>query len=129
MWRLFIQIISGIFGFLMASKIVHGVAFTGTIFFIPNSETDVDNIFKTLVFIGFFWGILNFFVKPILKLITLPLRIITLNLFSLVIAMGLVWVTDIVSPELTIIGIIPLFLTTLILWGVSTFLSRWLPSK
>jgi len=40
-----------------------------------------------------------------------------------------VWVTDIVSPELTIIGIIPLFLTTLILWGVSTFLSRWLPSK
>ena len=113
----------------MASKIVHGVAFTGTIFFIPNSETDVDNIFKTLVFIGFFWGILNFFVKPILKLITLPLRIITLNLFSLVIAMGLVWVTDIVSPELTIIGIIPLFLTTLILWGVSTFLSRWLPSK
>ncbi|MFH0792025.1 MAG: phage holin family protein [bacterium] len=129
MWRLFIQIISGIFGFLVASKIVHNVAFTGTIFFIPSSEADVDNIFRTLIFIGFFWGILNFFVKPVLKLITLPLRILTLNLFSLVIAMGLVWATDIISPELTIIGIIPLFLTTLILWGISTLLGWWLPQK
>ena len=129
MWRLLVQVISGTFGFFVASKIVHGVAFTGTIFFIPSSEADFDNIFKTLIFIGFFWGILNFFVKPVLNLVTLPLRIITLNLFGLIIAMGLVWVTDIISPELTIIGVIPLFFTTLILWGVSTLLNWWLPQK
>jgi len=129
MWRLCLQAVSGILGFWLADKYVKGVDFAGPLIIIPKSETEIGQLFGTLVFIGTLWGLLNFFVKPILKAITLPLRIITLNLFSLVIAMGLVWVIDILSRELTINGIIPLFWTTLILWGISAFLTTWLPDK
>ena len=129
MWRLLIQAVSGISGLWLADRFVKGVDFTGPLFIIPKSEAEIGQIFGTLVFVGAFWGLLNFFVKPLLKIITFPLRLITLNLFSLVIAMGLVWAVDIVFPELIIQGIIPLFWTTLILWVLSTFLTAWLPNK
>jgi len=117
-YRLVIQIIIGVLGLWLAVEFVPGVNFSGPFFFIPEVWTD---ILKTLVFVGALLGFLNFFVKPILNIIALPLRIITLNLFSLVIAMVLVWLVDLSSEELIIKGILPLFWTTLILWGLSLF--------
>lgn len=114
--RLIIQIIIGILGLWLAVKFVPGVNFTGPFFLIPAVWKD---ILKTLVFVGALLGFLNFFVKPILNTIAFPLRIITLNLFSLVIAMVLVWLVDVFSPELIIKGIKPLFWVTLILWGLN----------
>ncbi len=84
--------------------------------------------FKYLIMAGALLGLLNFFVKPILKLITLPLRILTLGLFSLIINMLLVMAVDILFVELTIQGIVPLFETTAILWLVSYFLGFY-PNK
>jgi uncharacterized membrane protein YvlD (DUF360 family) len=43
------------------------------------------------------------------------LRILTFNLFSLVIDMSMVWLADVLIPELNISGIYPLFATTLII--------------
>jgi len=129
LWRILLQAVSGVAGFWLADKFVTGVDFSGPLFIIPKSPGDAGQLIGTLVFVGAFWGLLNCFVKPILKAVTFPLRIITLNLFSLVIAMGLAWFTDIISLELVISGLIPLFWTTLILWGISTFLSHWLPDK
>lgn len=120
-YKLIIQIIIGILGLWLAVTYVSGVYFAGPIF--PKLELDFSYIFSTLVFVGALLGFLNFFVKPILNTITLPLRIITLNLFSLIIAMALVWLVDIFSLELTIKGIAPLFWTTLIIWGLSLILS------
>ncbi len=119
LYRLVTQIIVGILGLWLAVRYVPGVYFTGPIF--PKIGLGWDYFFKTLVFAGGLLGFLNFFVKPILDAITLPLRIITLNLFSLVIAMALIWLIDVFSPELVIKGIVPLFWTTLIIWGLSLF--------
>lgn len=116
--KLIIQIIIGILGLWLADTFIPGVSFNGPFFLIPRVWTD---ILKTMVFWGAFLGTLNFFVKPVLNIISLPLRIITLNLFSLVIAMALVWLVDILSMELNFSGITPLFWTTLIIWGISLF--------
>lgn len=116
--RLIIQIIIGILGLWLAVKFVPGVNFTGPFFLMPTVWSD---ILKTLVFVGALLGFLNFFVKPILNTIAFPLRIITLNLFSLLIAMVLVWLVDVFSPELIIKGIKPLFWVTLIIWGLNLF--------
>ncbi|WP_374967759.1 phage holin family protein [Terrabacter sp. BE26] len=40
---------------------------------------------KTVVIVALIFGILNFFIKPILKLITLPLIILTLGLFVFIV--------------------------------------------
>ena len=129
LWSFFLQIIAGILGIFLADRFIQGVEFTGPFFPLPKSQEEINIIFGTLVFVGFFLGFLNFFVKPILKFITLPLRIITFNLFSLVIAIILVLIIDIIFPELKISGIVPLFWTTIIVWGLGFILSKWLPQK
>ena len=102
---LILQIISGIAGIWLATQFVGGVEFTGPI--------------KTLIYAGAALGIINSFLKPILKIISFPLRILTLGLFSVVINMCMVWLIDIYFQELIIPGLVPLLWTTLIIWGLS----------
>lgn len=103
--KLLFHIISASLGFFVASKIVPNVQF------ISGSIVD-------LIVIGTLLGIANLLIKPILKAITLPIRILTMGLFSLVINMSLVWVAaDILFPDIyQIHGVIALFWTTLIIW-------------
>ena len=129
MWFLFLRIVAATLGLWLADRFVNGVNFTGPIFSIPKNQAEISVFLKSLVAAGIFLGILNAIAKPILNKVTLPIRIITLNLFSLVIAIAMVWITDIIFPELIISGIIPLFWTTLIIWGLGLVLTKWLPSK
>jgi len=126
LWSFFLQIIAGVLGLYLANRYIQGVEFTSPLFFIPKS---LDEFLSSLVFVGAFLGFLNSFIKPILNKIALPLRIITFNLFSLIIAMGMVLITEIIFPELDIRGIIPLFWTTLIVWGIGLILLKWMPRK
>ena len=118
MRKLFIQVIAGISGLWLASQFVSGIEFTGKL--------------TTLALAGLTLGLLNYFVKPILKGISLPLRILTLNLFTIVISMGLLWVVDLLFTELKIVqrltiqGLAPLFWTTLIIWAISLILSSFI---
>jgi len=129
MWYFLIQVVSGIFGLWLAQKYVPGVDFTGPFFIFPKQTALFGQFLNSLVFVGGLLGLLNYFVKPTLNKITFPLRIITFNLFSLVIAMFLVWVVDIFSQQLIIPGLKPLFFATLIVWGLNLLLSKWWPEK
>lgn len=106
---LVLQIISAIVGLWLAARFVSGVELVGPI--------------QTLLLTGSILGLVNSFLKPIVKLITLPLRLLTLGLFSIVVNMAMVWLVDVFFPELIIEGIFPLFWTTLIIWSLSIFLS------
>lgn len=119
--RLFWQIVIGFGTLWLAIKFIPGVSFIGPIF---PSALEWNNIFKTLLFTGVLLGTLNAFAKPILNLITFPLRIITLNLFGFIIAAFLIWLVAFISPELTIKGLKALFWTTLILWILNLFFSH-----
>lgn len=113
MAKLLFHIISGALGLFIAARFVPGVDFTGT--------------YKTLIIIGAVLGFINFFVKPVLDRITLPLRVLTFGLFSLIMNMFFVWlVADVFFPaEMEIQGLIPLFWTTLILWALNFFLGLY----
>ncbi len=115
MWmrRLVLHLGIGILGFWSAGRFV--------------SEVEILNGTKTLIFAGLVLGLLNYFVKPILKTISLPLRIITLGLFGFVISMAIVWLTDILFPDLMIKGLLPLFWTTVIVWGLGLILPALIP--
>jgi len=105
--KLFFQIIAAILGIFLATKFIPGVEFSGSV--------------EILLLAGGILGLVNFFIKPILKAISLPLRILTFGLFSLIINMVLVWiVVDILFPEaLEIRGLTPLFWTTVIVWALN----------
>ena len=110
--KLLFHIVSGILGLFLAAKFVPGVEFTGT--------------YTTLIITGGILGIINFFIKPILKTVSLPIRILTLGIFSLVINMGMVWMIEILFPkDLEITGLLPLFLTTIIIWVLNFFFGTY----
>jgi len=111
--RLIFRILAGILGIFLATKWIPGVNLK-----IPPGETPI----KLFLFIGIAFGIVNFFIKPLLELLTFPFRILTLGFSSLIINMILVWVIDVVFPELEIVGVYSLFLTTLLIWGINFFL-------
>lgn len=71
---------------------------------------------KTICEIGLVLGIANAIFKPILDLITLPLRILTLGLFSFVIILGIIWGIDILFPEINIPVNFTLLKAGLLVW-------------
>lgn len=73
---------------------------------------------QTFLVLGTILGLANVFLKPVLKAITFPLRFITLGLFNLVINMGIIWGLDFFFASLTIEGLVPLFLTSIIVFGI-----------
>ncbi|OHA70510.1 MAG: hypothetical protein A3H01_01540 [Candidatus Wildermuthbacteria bacterium RIFCSPLOWO2_12_FULL_40_9] len=121
-FKLVIQLAIGVSGLWLAVKFVPNVEFIGPIWPI-SAELNWNNFSQTLLFAGIFLGVLNFFVKPVLNFISFPLRLITFNLFSFVIIMGLIWAVDLMSPGLTIQGILSLFLTSLIIFTFSAVLT------
>lgn len=122
MGRLFWHIIGGILGIFLAVKFVPGVSLEiilgKSVFFgFPLTEN-----WQIFLLVGSILGLINFFIKPILDKITLPLKILTLGLFSLILNMGIIWLLDILFLEFKILGIYPLFLTTIICWLISILL-------
>ena len=106
--RIFSQIIVGIIGIYLAILFIPGVDIT-------NGEFTREGI-KILILVGSVFGLINFFIKPIISFITLPLRIITLGLFGLLINIAMIWIVDIIFTELVISGFSALFWTSILIW-------------
>lgn len=73
--------------------------------------------------LGIVLGLLNYFLKPLLKALALPFQIITLGLFTVVINMAILWLLDLMFDELYIPLFLPLLYTTLIVWGLNIIIS------
>jgi putative membrane protein len=117
MVRLILQIIAAIISLFLASEFVPGVSFH----FVAGQSNffgiKISEFWQILFLTGAVLGLINFFVKPVLNLITLPLRFLTFGFFSLVINMLLIWLVDVFFRDLLEIkGIIPLFWTAIIFW-------------
>ena len=69
-------------------------------------------------------GIINLFIKPVLKLLTLPLTILTLGLFSLVVNALLVMLADIVVPGFAVAGFWSALLFAILLSLINAVFSR-----
>jgi putative membrane protein len=84
----------------------------------------------TLIVAALVYGILATFVKPILKLITFPLAIVTLGIAWFFVAMFILWLTDLIVGGLTINGFWTLVGGTIVVWLVGAIADRWLfPEK
>jgi len=69
-------------------------------------------------------GIINTFIRPILKLIALPITIITFGLFSLVINIFLFYLASVIVPGFEIDGLVTATLASLLLSIVSWFIGK-----
>jgi putative membrane protein len=107
MKRFLFQIIGGILAIYLSAEFIPGIIFTGPV--------------KTLFLIGLAIGILNFIIKPILKIFFFPLRLLTLGLFGLVINIGITWlVAYVLFPiNIQLDGLFNLLELTIVIWAMS----------
>jgi len=68
------------------------------------------------------FGILNTILKPILRLLTLPLAFITLGLIWFGVAMLMLWLTDLLVSGFDIHGFRSLVWASLVVWAVNVVL-------
>lgn len=88
MLRLIIHILSNAIGIWAAARLVPGIFFDGD--------------WGWLILTGAVLGFINFFVKPVVKIISLPLIWITLGLFTIVINVLMLTLAAKISGTLTI---------------------------
>ncbi|MDP2741210.1 MAG: phage holin family protein [bacterium] len=123
MKKLLSQIVAAIIGLWLAASFVPGVIVN----LYPESNlfgvslTDQWQIFLVL---GVILGLINFFVKPVVKALTLPLRILSLGIFSLVISMSMIWLLDIMFNEVYVPLWLPLLWTTLIIFALNLVIQK-----
>lgn len=72
----------------------------------------------TLILAALVYGLLATFVKPLLKLLTLPLAILTLGLMWFLVAMFILWLTDVIVGGFEINGFWDLVGGTIVVWAV-----------
>lgn len=108
--RLLLRWVINALALLLITKIVAGV--------------HVDTFYAALI-AALVIGLLNAIVRPVLILLTLPVNIVTLGLFTFVINAGLVWLTQTMVKGFDIEGFLPALMAALILWAVST-LTNWI---
>lgn len=113
MRRLIVDLIVGIIGVWLAGEIIKGVVFKGTL--------------TQLLLVGSVLGLVHFFLKPLITIVTFPLRLLTLGLFSFFIDMFLLWLVDVMFAEFDIIGLKPLFWSTLLIWGLGIIIPLFIP--
>jgi putative membrane protein len=65
------------------------------------------------------FGILNTILKPILRLITLPLAVITLGLAWFFVSMFMLWITDVLSDGINVHGFWAYVWATIAIWVVN----------
>jgi len=125
MRKLLSQIISAIAGLWVATLLSLGVVVRTY----PDSNFFgflITAQWQMLLVLGLFLGLLNYFVKPLLKTLSLPFEIITLGLFTIVINAGLIWFLDMIFDELYVPWFLPLLYTTLIIWMLNLIISKFI---
>jgi putative membrane protein len=128
MISLILRLIINAVGLWLAVRLVSGIEYTD-----PYGTTDTTGMVITLVVLAIIFTIVNALVKPLVKLFSLPLVILTLGLFTLVInALMLLltaWLSGFTDYGLTIDGFWAAFWGGLIIALVNFVLGLVVPDR
>jgi putative membrane protein len=115
--------------------LVNAIALIAAVKLVPNVEFRGD--WWQLLILAAVFGVVNAYIRPIVKLLSLPLTLVTFGLIGLVINTGMVllaaWVADLFKVEFTLAGwpaghftidvIVAAFLTSIVISVVSALMS------
>lgn len=85
---------------VLISWVVLAVTFAVTSWLL--SGMDVSGGVGGYLWVSLLFGLVNTFIGTILRILTLPLTVLTLGLFSILVNAFLLWITDSISDHLTI---------------------------
>ncbi|MFC1722198.1 phage holin family protein [Patescibacteria group bacterium] len=106
--KLILQLLIGTLSVMIAAYIIPGVMVAS---------------FFTAFVVAVVLGVLNVFVKPVLLLLTLPINVLTLGLFTFVINVGLIFIADYLVDGFSVESILAALLFGLVMSFVNSFLN------
>ena len=106
---------------------INAIALYLAVFFLPGIELESDLV--SIIWLALIFGLVNALVRPLISILTCPLIILTLGLFTLVINTFMFWLTSVIGQSVGIAMIISepvwwnAFLGGLVVSIVSVFLT------
>lgn len=105
---------------MIIQLIVSIIAFYITAYLVPGF---IINGWRVLIVVAVVWGMLSMLIKPILTILTLPINILTLGLFTFVVNAILLLITSEIVVGFSIAGFGTALIAALVLSLVNMFLS------
>jgi putative membrane protein len=122
--RFIVRTVAGALALAAAAAVIQGIA--------VRSDNTRDQIL-TLLGVAVIFGLINAFVRPVVRLLTLPLFVLTLGLFTFVVnALMLLltsWVSDRLGLPFAVEGFSAAFFGALVISVVSFVINVVLPDK
>lgn len=81
----------------------------------------------TMLFVALVWSVITMVVRPVLQILTLPITIISLGLFSFILNALLFWAMEIVVPSFDVQGFVPALLGAVVLSLANWFIQKVIP--
>lgn len=91
-------------------------------------DVDVDS-FTTAIIVAVVMGVINAVLKPILLILTLPINLLTLGLFTFVLNAFLILLAANIVPGFHVNGFIPALILSFVLALINYFLHTLNPAK
>lgn len=107
--KLIIQILTNAVAIYIAAQLVPG-------FGLQNDG------FVVLLTAGFIFGLINFFIKPVLKLLSAPFVLLTFGLFTILINVAMLYLLDYFVDAVEISGFMAALLATIVISAVNFFI-------
>jgi putative membrane protein len=108
--QLIIRILINAAALWLAARYIDGISLTGSVW--------------SILLVALVFGVVNALLRPILKILSLPVVILTLGLFTIVINAVLLGITAVLMDNFSIDGVVPALLASLVVSVVSAVLSR-----
>lgn len=105
---------------MLIAWLVNALALVITSYIVPGFRI---SDFPTALLAAVVIGLLNIFIKPILLLLTLPINLLTLGLFTFVVNALLLMLASRIVPQMMVDGFLAALLASLVISVVSTILS------
>ncbi|MES2006510.1 MAG: phage holin family protein [Patescibacteria group bacterium] len=111
----------------MLKSILHVVATAGALLLIAHYVPGISIAsFTVAAIVALVWGLIGLTLKPILGLLTLPINLLTLGLFSFVLNALLFWLMAMLVPGFEVSGFIPALegsvILSLVAWVINMVL-------
>jgi len=112
--RLMLKLLINAAALWVAGRLVSGITLEGELL--------------TILVVALIFGLVNTFIKPILKVLSFPMIILTIGLFTLVINAAMLGLTAAVTDALSIEDVWSAILGAIVVSVVSTVLNWFVPS-
>jgi putative membrane protein len=112
---------------LLVSWLVIAAAVVVAAWIVPG--VDVEGGFWSILLVAAVLALVNVILGTILRVLTFPIMVLTLGLFSIVINMIVLWVTTLLTDRLEIDGFWAYFLAALVIAVVTALLQLLLPER